>query len=164
MAVPNMIVTLVANTTKYASGLRRAAKDTTSFGKVAATSFKMGATALVGLGVALARVVPNLAQMGAESRKADIQLKFMLENMQGISSANDKTIKRMAAYADRVAKATGIDDESIKAVQKKILVFKSLRQTADVLGGTFDRTTQAALDLAAAGFGEAEANAIMLVS
>lgn len=162
MAVPNMIVTLVANTTKYAAGLRRASKDTTSFSRLAANGFKMGATALVGLGVALARVVPNLAQMGAESRKADIQLKFMLENMQGISSATDKTIKRMAAYADRVAKATGIDDESIKAVQKKILVFKSLRQTADVLGGTFDRTTQAALDLAAAGFGDAEANAIKL--
>lgn len=162
MAVPNMIVTLVANTTKYASGLRRASQDTMSFGKLAANGFKMGATALVGLGVALARVVPNLAQMGAESRKADIQLKFMLENMQGISAATDKTIKRMGLYADRVAKATGIDDENVKAVQKKILVFKSLRKTADDLTGTFNRTTMAALDLAAAGFGEAEQNAIKL--
>lgn len=162
MAVPNMIVTLQANTTKYAAGLRRASKDTLTFGKVAQTGFKMGATALLGVGVALAKVIPNLAQMGAESRKADIQLKFMLENMQGISKATDNTIVRMAKYADRVSKATGIDDESVKAVQKKILVFKSLRKTADQLGGTFDRTTQAALDLAAAGFGEAEANAIKL--
>lgn len=162
MAVPNMIVTLQANTTKYAAGLRRASKDTLTFGKVAQTGFKMGAAALLSVGVALAKVIPNLAQMGAESRKADIQLKFMLENMQGISKATDNTIVRMAKYADRVSKATGIDDESIKAVQKKILVFKSLRETADKLGGTFDRTTKAAIDLASAGFGDAEANAIKL--
>jgi len=157
-----MIVTLHANTTKYASGLRRASKDTLTFGKVAQTGFKMGAAALLSVGVALAKVIPNLAQMGAESRKADIQLKFMLENMQGISKATDDTIVRMAKYADRVSKATGIDDESIKAVQRKILVFKTLRLTADTLGGTFDRTTKAAIDLASAGFGDAEANAIKL--
>jgi hypothetical protein len=37
-----------------------------------------------------------------------------------------------------------------------------LRQTADELGGTFDRTTQAAIDLAAGGFGDMESNAIKL--
>jgi hypothetical protein len=122
----------------------------------------MAATAVASLAVGLGRAIPALANMGAESRKADIQLKFMLENMQGISKATDATILRMAKYATRVSKLTGIDDESVKAVQKKILVFKSLRETADELGGTFDRTTMAAIDLAAAGFGEAEANAIKL--
>lgn len=162
MAVPNMIVTLVANTTKYAQGLRKASKDTLTFGDVAKRGFAMAATAMLAVGGALARIIPNLAQMGAESRKADIQLKFMLENMEGISAATDKTILRMAKYATRVSKLTGLDDEAIKSVQKKILVFKSLRDTADELGGTFDRTTQAAIDLAAAGFGDAEANAIKL--
>lgn len=162
MAVPNMIVTLVANTTKYASGLRKASKDTMSFGKVAQMGFTAARTAVLGMGVALVKIIPALANMGAESRKADIQLKFMLENMQGISAATNGTVKRMAEYAKRVSVATGIDDESIKAVQKKILVFKSLRETADKLGGTFDRATKAAIDLAAAGFGDAEANAIKL--
>jgi hypothetical protein len=37
----------------------------------------------------------------------------------------------MAEYADQVNKATGIDDEQVKAVQRKLLVFKTLRQTAD---------------------------------
>lgn len=162
MAVPNMIVTLVANTTKYASGLRKASKDTMSFGKVAQMGFTAARTAVLGMGVALVKIIPALANMGAESRKADIQLKFMLENMQGISAATNGTVKRMAEYAKRVSIATGIDDESVKAVQKKILVFKSLRKTADDLGGTFDRATKAALDLAVAGFGDAEANAIKL--
>lgn len=162
MAVPNMIVTLVANTTKYASGLRKASKDTLTFGKVAQMGFTAARTAVLGVGLALVKIIPTLANMGAESRKADIQLKFMLENMQGISAATNGTVKRMAEYAKRVSVATGIDDESIKAVQKKILVFKSLRETADKLGGTFDRATKAAIDLAAAGFGDAEANAIKL--
>jgi hypothetical protein len=82
--------------------------------------------------------------------------------MNGVSAETAATTKRMAAYADQVNKATGIDDEQVKAVQRKLLVFKSLRGTADELNGTFDRATQAAIDLAAGGFGSMETNAIKL--
>lgn len=162
MASSNMIVTLAMNATKYAAGLRTAAGKTSSFGSMATKAFNFARTAMIGLTLAAIRYIPVLLQMGAESRKADIQLRFMLENMQGISKATDETVKRMAAYADQVNVATGIDDEQIKAVQRKLLVFKSLRETADELGGTFDRTTAAAIDLAAGGFGDMEANAIKL--
>jgi hypothetical protein len=162
MAASNMIVTLAMNATKYAAGLRKAAGQTSTFGKFASRAFDIAKTAFIGLTISAIRLVPVLAQMGAESRKADIQLRFMLENMQGVGAATDATVKRMAAYADQVNKATGIDDEQVKAVQRKLLVFKTLRNTADELGGTFDRTTAAAIDLAAAGFGDMEANAIKL--
>lgn len=162
MAASNMIVTLAMNATKYASGLRKAAGQTNTFGTMSTKAFNLVKGAMLGLTVAAIRYIPVLANMGAESRKADIQLKFMLENMQGVSAATDATVKRMAQYADAVNKATGIDDEQVKAVQRKLLVFKTLRETADELGGTFDRTTKAAIDLAAGGFGEMEANAIKL--
>ncbi len=162
MAVPNMIVTLAMNATKYANGLRKAAGDTSRFGQFTTKAFNLAKGALVGLTLATIRYIPILANMGAESRKADIQLRFMLENMQGISAATDQTIKRMAKFADTVSRATGIDDEQVKAVQRKLLVFKTLRKTADELNGTFDRTTQAAIDLAAAGFGSMETNAVKL--
>jgi len=162
MAASNMIVTLAMNATKYASGLRKAAGQTNTFGTLSTKAFNLVKGAMLGLTVAAIRYIPVLANMGAESRKADIQLKFMLENMQGVSAATDATVKRMAAYADAVNKATGVDDEQVKAVQRKLLVFKTLRETADELGGTFDRTTKAAIDLAAGGFGEMEANAIKL--
>jgi hypothetical protein len=162
MAASNMIVTLAMNATKYASGLRKAAGQTNTFGTMSTKAFNLVKGAMLGLTVAAIRYIPVLANMGAESRKADIQLKFMLENMQGVSAATDATVKRMAEYADAVNKATGVDDEQVKAVQRKLLVFKTLRQTADELGGTFDRTTKAAIDLAAGGFGEMEANAIKL--
>jgi hypothetical protein len=162
MAVPNMIVTLAMNASKYGAGLKKAAGQTTSFGQFAGKAFSLARTAFIGLTLAALRYIPVLAQMGAESRKADVQLKFMLENMQGVSAATDETVKRMARYADQVNKATGIDDEQVKAVQRKLLVFKSLRNTADELGGTFDRATSAAIDLAAGGFGSMETNAIKL--
>jgi hypothetical protein len=43
-----------------------------------------------------------------------------------------------------------------------LLTFKELAKTADVVGGSMDRATLAALDLAAAGFGSAETNATQL--
>jgi hypothetical protein len=162
MAASNMIVTLAMNATKYAAGLRKAAGQTNTFGSLSTKAFNAVRGAFVGLTLAALRYIPVLANMGAESRKADIQIKFMLESMQGVSAATDATVKRMAAYADQVNKATGIDDEQVKAVQRKLLVFKTLRSTADELGGTFDRTTKAAIDLAAGGFGDMEANAIKL--
>jgi hypothetical protein len=162
MAVPNMIVTLAMNATKYASGLKTAASKTNTFGSMATKAFNLAKTAMLGLTVAAIRFIPELAQMGAESRKADVQLKFMLENMQGVGKATNQTVKRMAAYADQVNLATGIDDEQVKAVQRKLLVFEAVRDSADEMGGAFDRATSAAIDLAAGGFGDMETNAIKL--
>ncbi len=56
----------------------------------------------------------------------------------------------------------GIDDDVIKSTQAKLLTFKDLASSADEVGGNFDRATQAAIDLAAAGFGTAESNAVQL--
>lgn len=162
MAVPNMIVTLVANTTKYSNGLRKASGDTMSFGKIASTGLRMASQAAVALGVALISSIPMLANMGAESRRADIQLRVMLGNMQGLGVATNKTVARLKAYATQTMLATGIDDEAIKAVQKKLLVFGALRKSVDTLGGAFDRTTQLSLDMAAGGFGDAESMALKL--
>jgi hypothetical protein len=162
MAASNMIVTLAMNATKYAAGLRQAAGQTSTFGKFASRAFDIAKTAFIGLTISAIRLVPVLAQMGAESRKADIQLRFMLENMEGVGAATDAAVKRMAAYADQVNKATGIDDEQIKAIQRKLLAFDSLRKSAGELGGTFERTTGAAIDLSAAGLGDMESTALKL--
>jgi hypothetical protein len=40
--------------------------------------------------------------------------------------------------------------------QAKLLTFRELAQSANEVGGEFDRATKAAIDLAAAGFGSAE--------
>jgi len=162
MAASNMIVTLAMNATKYAAGLRKAGADTSKFGSFTTKAFNLAKGAMLGLTLAVIRYVPILLSMGAESRKADIQLNFMLETMNGVSAETAKTTKRMAAYANQVNKATGIDDEQIKAVQRKLLAFDSLRKSAGELGGTFERTTGAAIDLSAAGLGDMESTALKL--
>lgn len=162
MAVPNMIVTLAMNASKYSSGLKKAASQTTTFGSLTSKAFNIAKGAMLGLTLAVIRYIPELANMGAESRRADIQLRFMLENMQGLGAATNATVKRMDKYAQQVSLATAVDDEQIKAVQKKLLVFAALRESVDEMGGAFDRATSAAIDLAAGGFGDMESNAIKL--
>jgi hypothetical protein len=50
----------------------------------------------------------------------------------------------------------------IRSAQAVMLTFKNLAKSADQVGGPFDRATQASLDLAAAGFGGVEENAVRL--
>lgn len=162
MAVPNMIVTLVANTTKFNSGLRKAGAATNSFGSIAKKGLAAVGVALAGLAIAAARFVPDLIRMGVEARKADIRLEYVAKNMSGLGKATDATVARLKDYADQMQFATGADDEQIKAIQAKLLTFKALEKTVAKAGGTFDRVTKLAFDLVAVGFGDAETNAVRL--
>jgi len=74
----------------------------------------------------------------------------------------DNVNKKLIKYAETVARQTGVDQNSIKATQAKLLTFGELAKSADEIGGAFDRATKAAIDMAAAGFGEASANAVQL--
>jgi len=73
-------------------------------------------------------------------------------------AVNDRLVK----LAETTGRQIGVDNISIKATQAKLLTFKNLAKTANVVGGAFDRANMAALDMAAAGFGTAEGNAVQL--
>lgn len=86
-----------------------------------------------------------------------------------IAKSMDLFGKETTAVTDRLVKfaeanelTVAVDAEVIKATQAKLLTFKELAKTADETGGAFDRATLAAVDLAAAGFGSAEGNAVQL--
>jgi hypothetical protein len=74
----------------------------------------------------------------------------------------EKVTQRLVKLAEAQGRELGISNLTIKAAQAKLLTFKNLAKTANVAGGAFDRANQAALDLAAAGFGSAETNAVQL--
>lgn len=88
---------------------------------------------------------------------ANAKLGNVFEQM-GIADATD----RVKEYAKELGATIAVEDETVKAVQTKLGTFKELAASADEAGGAFDRATQAAFDLAAAGFGEAESNAVQL--
>jgi hypothetical protein len=69
---------------------------------------------------------------------------------------------RVTDHAKALSQATAVDINSIKTTQAKLLTFKELAKSADTMGGSFDRATLAAVDMAAKGFGSAETNATQL--
>jgi hypothetical protein len=98
------------------------------------------------------------AAKGAEdARIANEKLGSVLDTM-GYGKATD----RVSAYAESLEKTIAVDADVIKATQTKLATFGNLTKSVGTAGGAFDRATKAALDMAAAGFGTAEGNAVSL--
>lgn len=93
---------------------------------------------------------------------ANNRIDQIAESMNLFGAETQKVADRLKEYAEANELTVGVDAEVIKATQAKLLTFKELGLTANEVGGFFDRATQAALDLAAAGFGSAETNAVQL--
>jgi phage-related protein len=98
------------------------------------------------------------AAKGAEdARIANEKLGSVLDTM-GFGAATN----RVSAYAESLEKTVAVDADVIKATQTKLATFGELTKSVGKADGAFDRATKAALDLAAAGFGTAEGNAVQL--
>jgi len=119
---------------------------------------KYGSVAAAGL----AYVAFNLAKTAEDAQVADRAMLQVATSMGLFGGETQNVVDRLTALASKQQMQLGIDEDIIKATQTKLLTFKNLAITADEVGGAFDRTTMAAMDLAAAGFGEAEQNAVAL--
>ena len=93
---------------------------------------------------------------------SNARLENITKSMGLFGSETSAVNTRLEDLAQATALNTGVDEDSIKATQAKLMTFKELGKTADEAGGAFDRATQAAIDMASAGFGEAETNAVQL--
>ena len=116
--------------------------------------------AAVPAGIAVAALggfLVNAAKGAEEARQANQRLGNVLDSM-GFGEATD----RVSAYAESLEKTIAVDADVIKATQTKLATFGQLTKTVNEAGGAFDRATLAALDMAAAGFGSAESNAVAL--
>lgn len=116
------------------------------------------AAALVAVGAA---AVSSIAA-GEAFATANARVLQINESMGLFGTETKAVTDRLLRLAEATGRQTGIDNLSIKATQAKLLTFKNLAATADTVGGSFDRATMAALDMAAAGFGSAEQNAVQL--
>jgi ABC-type glycerol-3-phosphate transport system substrate-binding protein len=101
-------------------------------------------------------------QAAEEAAVANQRIDAIAESMDEFGNQTAKVTKRIKDFADANEFSLGVDGDVIKATQAKLLTFRELTKTADVMGGSFDRATIAALDMAAAGFGEATSNATQL--
>lgn len=126
---------------------------------------------LLGLGaiVAGAFAVRAIVDFGRESIAAAEAVQVANRRLEAVAKATNvfgaetgKVTEKLIKFAESQEMIIGQDAEIIKGVQAQLLSFKQLSESADETGGVFDRVTKAAFDMAAAGFGSAESNAIAL--
>jgi hypothetical protein len=111
---------------------------------------------------AMVRGFQDATRAAEEAQVANDRIEQIAKSMGEFGAQTVKTTKRIQEYADSQEFIIGVDADVIKATQAKLLTFRNLTKTAGTMGGAFDRATQAAIDMAAAGFGSATSNATQL--
>ena len=149
--------------------LDNAQKDLNTFSKKTKKAFdglaKAGRNIGLGLaavGVGAVAVGKDLIEAGEAAATSNARIDQIADSM-GLFGDEAKTAtKRIKDLANEIARKTGIDQNQIKQAQATLLTFSEIAETAGDVGSSFDRATQASIDLAAAGFGTAETNAVQL--
>lgn len=117
--------------------------------------------AIVG-GVAIAGFTKDIVGAAQAEVEQNARINQIASSMGLFGKNAGEVSQRLIDLAQAQALNKGLDEDAIKNTQAKLLTFKELAATAGDMGGMFDRATMAAMDLAAAGFGSAEGNAVAL--
>ena len=157
-----MAINVVLKSVFDDKGIKSAVKEFDNFGKGLGVAF-------AAVGAATAAATAALVKFGADSiaaaenvAVANNRLGQVAKSMGIFGAEAGAVTNRLIKFAEANELLVAVDAEVIKATQAKLLTFKNLAATANQMGGEFDRATMAALDLAAAGFGSAESNAVQL--
>jgi len=131
-------------------------------GKSAKRLAKIGAVAFAAVGGAALVMGKKLLNAGERAATSNARIEQITKSMGLFEGATDQVTDRLVTLAEKTAKLTGVDQNLIKEGQALLSTFKNVAADADTVGGVFDRATQAAIDLAAAGFGSVTTNSIQL--
>ena len=167
MATPRTLkLSILADVAGLSKGLNQGTNEVQSFGSKMGAFGKKAAAAFAVAGIAAAAFAVKFAKdaivAGEAAATANARIEQINKSMGLFGESTNEVNKALIDYAEKTARATGVDTNSIKATQAKLLTFKELAATANEIGGNFERTTKAAIDLGAAGFGTAELNAVAL--
>lgn len=153
-------VSVIADAAKMRAGLAEAEKAAGNLSNQFKTVGKTVASAFA------TQAIFNFAKGALQAAEAASTSRSRIEqvatSMNIFGDQVGEVTDRLVKLADQTARNTGVDQNQIKLTQAKLLTFKELAVTADEVGGAFDRATMAAIDMAAAGFGEASTNAVQL--
>ena len=144
------------------AGIKQASREFSKATKGIKTLGLVAGAAFIGAAAVTLRFGASAIKAAENVEKANARLGAINTSMGLFGSSTQTVTNRLIKYAEANEIATATDAESIKATQAKLLTFKQLALTADETGGAFDRATMAAIDLAAAGFCQAETNAVQL--
>lgn len=154
---PQIIVEYIANTAKLSSATSEVDKQG---GKVTKTMGGVGAA--IGGAFAVAGVVAfgkSAVSAAQESEEATNRLEAVFKSM---GDTTGEAAKSAEDYASALSAKTAVEDESIMKGQAILATFGKVSDATARTAGVFDRATAAGVDLAAAGFGSVETNAVQL--
>ncbi len=143
-------------------GQNQAETGLAKLGKSAKKLAKIGAAAFAAVGAAALVMGKKLIDAGERAATSNARIEEITKSMGLFEGSTDKVTDRLIKLAEKTARLTGVDQNLIKQGQALLSTFKNVAKDAATVGGVFDRATQAAIDLAAAGFGSVETNAIQL--
>jgi hypothetical protein len=131
-------------------------------GKKAALAIAGIAAGITAAAVGFTAAVLKINKVGEAANTSEARLRNVVDQMGLFGDQSAAVSQRLLDLASKQTMLLGIDKKTIQMTQSKLLTFRELAQTSDEAGGAFDRATMAALDLASAGFGTAETNAVQL--
>lgn len=104
---------------------------------------------------------PLLASAHA-AEEAEVANRRLANVFAQMGDKSGEAARLSSEYASKLQMQIGIEDEVIMAAQAKIATFKHVSSETARMAGVFDRATEAAFDMQAAGFGDAAQNAVQL--
>lgn len=159
MAKGTLTVRIVGDAKSFSNTMRKTSGDVAGFGKkVAKMGLLAGAAAVAGIGL----VGTKLVAAGEAASTANARIANITNQMDLFGAGAAKVSDRLVDLSNSQARQTGMSTEAIKESKALLMTFSEVAKSADKAGGVFDRAGAAALDMAAAGFGEASDTAKQL--
>jgi acid phosphatase family membrane protein YuiD len=149
---------------KVGDSADRAGKRGKSFGTAmkAGVGLAAGALAAVGLSDLIGKATAAVSDSIAEAREAQKVGAITRSIIKSTGGAAKVSAAQVEALAESISVKAGVDDEAIQTGSNLLLTFKNVRNEVGKGNDVFNRATQAAVDLSAAGFGSIESGSKML--
>ena len=164
MAGRSVINVLVnADTRDFVGGMDTASRKVGSFvGGSVKNLAKLGAAFAAAGAVAAGVFAKSAISAAEEMATANDRIRQINESMGLFGDESAMVSDRLITLSNEMARLTGVSQNEIKEAQALLLTFGEIANSADEVGGAFDRATQLTVDMAAAGFGSATDNAKQL--
>jgi hypothetical protein len=155
-------LTYLGDASQLSKSTKKAGDDVSSLGdrvKNVGKTLAIGFAAVSAAGIAMGK---KLFDAFEQVSVANNRIEAVITSMGNFEGQIGEVTDRLVKQAEATAKLTGVDRNLIKESQALLLTFDSVNKTAGEAGGVFDRATQAAVDLSAAGFGSVTGSATQL--
>ncbi len=154
-AVDNMSKQVASAVGRSSMYLTRFAKETSKIGDRAFSVGQQAGMFGLAVGAPLLMTVRAAEQAQAEVAKLEQGFKTM-------GDTSGKMAKKAQEFSSALMMDIAIDDENIMAVQGKLATFEKVIMNSAGTAEIFERSTRAAFDMEAAGFGDSMSNATQL--